>query len=225
MQGTTPDTTGGLDRPETRTVLDVHVPDRDDALVSWVLDDGGDAPDGGDLVVTVGQDRTGLRVRVPVGEQVELVWQGPTGPRALTVEVAAVELGDDPVWRLRPLGEAVSAQRRQAVRTPIGVPVTLHSGDASWDGVTVDLSEAGLRGRWRVPLGAGPELPGDIVRVAVQLDVGDVVAGPAALVRVHGREGALEASFRFLELTERDEDRVRARVFARMRELRRRGDA
>lgn len=220
MQISTP----GVDHPETRTVLDVTVEGREDALVSFVVD-----ADGEDLTVTVGQDRNGLRVRVPVGDRVDVVWQGPSGPRSLATEVVAVELGEDPVWRLRPVAAAQSAQRRNAVRTPVVLPVTLRTSGAEWGGTTVDLSEAGLRARWQVSRGAtgvpGPESAGHVVGVDVALDDGDVLSCAGALVRVHAREETwFEASLRFIELSERDEDRVRARVFARLRELRRRGD-
>lgn len=83
--------------PEARSVLDVRLPEREDLLVSFTPDD---QPADGDLVVTVGQDRTGRRVRVPVGELLELTWLVGHTPRSRTAELLSVQLGADPTWRL-----------------------------------------------------------------------------------------------------------------------------
>lgn len=206
--------------PGPRSVLDVHVPDRDDLLAAFVLDD---QPGDGVLLVTVAQDRGGRRVRVPVGEELQLTWSGRSGPLACTARVLEVVLGEEPAWRLEPVSEVHAGQRRGAVRAQVGVPVTLTDGDRTVLGVSLDLSESGLRGRWPVQSGWPAVL--DRVEVTVQLDDVRTVAGPAELRRGFPvTDGRLEASLVFLDWPERTQDLLRARVFERLRQLARRGD-
>lgn len=64
---------------------------------------------------------------------------------------------------------------------------------------------------------------GDVVRVSALLpDL--VITCLAEVTRRHPREDArMEVSLRFIGLPERQQDLVRRRVFARLRDLRRRG--
>lgn len=174
-------------------------------------------------MVTVAADRTGRRVRVPVGEQLELVWQGLSGPRARTVELLEVRLGVDPTWRLTARGPARSGQRRSAVRAELALPVTLTDGDRVLVGTSLDVSETGLLGRWPVLPGGWPA-SSDLVTAGVQLAPEEVLAGAAQVRRVlRGPDGWLTASVVFTELSDRERDRLRRRVFDRLRELARRG--
>lgn len=212
--------TDGEELPGPRSVLDVHVPDRDDLLVSFVPDD---QPGDGVLVVTVAQDRTGRRVRVPVGEDVELIWSGRRGPRARTARVLEVVTHGEPTWRLEPVGAVRDGQRRGAVRAEVLLPAVLTSGDRSVEGTTLDLSETGVRGRWPVADG----WPAVLDRVTVNLHLGDgrVVSGEAEVRRGFPvTDGRLEASLVFTDWPERAQDQVRARVFERLRQLAKRGD-
>lgn len=213
-----PDGVPGQDHPEARSVLDVRLPDREDLLVSFVPE-GPQHDD--ELVVTVGQDRSGRRVRVPVGAQLELVWQVGRVPRARTAELLAVELGEDPTWRLAFRGPARDGQRRGAVRAPLALPAELSAGDQVLRGMSLDLSETGLRGRW--PVSTDWPATGDTLSATVELAIGRWVTGTAAVRRAfRSGDGWLEASVVFTDLTEREQDQLRARVFERLRELARR---
>jgi len=212
--------TDGEDLPGPRSVLDVHVPDRDDLLVSFVPEE---QPGDGVLVVTVAQDRTGRRIRVPVGEAVELIWSSRRGPRARTARVLEVDTSGEPVWRLEPLGTVRDGQRRGAVRAEVGLPVTLSDGDRTAAGTTLDISETGVRGRW--PLEAGWPAAEDEVVLVVQLSGEVTLTGPARVRRAYPTtDGRVEASLEFLDWPERAQDQLRGRVFERLRQLAKRGD-
>jgi hypothetical protein len=69
---------------------------------------------------------------------------------------------------------------------------------------------------------AGPRV-GDLLDVVVDLGPGQLAA-TAVVTRRHPRaDGRHEVSARFVELPERAQDQVRARVFTGLRDLRRRG--
>jgi hypothetical protein len=69
------------------------------------------------------------------------------------------------------------------------------------------------------------ELPlGQQVEVSLALEDGEPVRAKAEVVRRHPRtDRRVEVSIRFVGLPERDEDRIRARVFTELRVLRSRG--
>ncbi|MDT0187851.1 hypothetical protein Q9S36_47465, partial [Microbacterium sp. ARD31] len=100
----------GVDVPEVKDVVDVIVDDRGTALVSFV-----EATTDEEIVLAVGRTRDGVRVSLPVGERFEIVWRGRDELRSLPVEIAAVDRGDPPRWRVRPIGPATTGQRRRAV--------------------------------------------------------------------------------------------------------------
>ncbi|MEI4271686.1 PilZ domain-containing protein [Klenkia sp. LSe6-5] len=212
--------TDGEELPGPRSVLDVHVPDRDDLLVAFVLEE---QPADGVLVVTVAQDRTGRRVRVPVGDTVELVWSSRRGPRARDARLLQVDPGAEPTWRLEPLGVVRDGQRRGAVRVEVGLRTDLSDGPRTAEGISLDLSETGVRGRW--PLADGWPAVDDEVAVTLQLSEDLLLTGPSRVRRAYPTtDGRVEASLEFLDWPERDQDLVRRRVFERLRQLARRGD-
>ncbi|PWW21585.1 PilZ domain-containing protein [Geodermatophilus normandii] len=211
--------TPGVDYPEDRSVLDVKAVSRDDVLTSFV-----EEATGGELVVSVGEDSSRRRVRLDVGERMELIWRGPEELRSLPVELVEVRTGESPSWRLRVVGPASRGQRRSAVRTPLSVSVELGAGDALLSGASVDLSEGGMRcilgGRQEAA--AALEV-GSVLPVTVDLD-GTRVSAKAEIVRRHPREDdRAELSLRFVGLGEKREDLIRRRVFAELRDLRSRG--
>lgn len=131
----------GSDLPEVNTVVDLEVAAQASALISWVRESGPDQ-----LVLVAGQDEGRRPVRLAADEALTVVWKGPDGLRALPVEFVAVRLGGaEPLWEVRPTGPTVRAQRREAVRTAVVLPVcvTLPGGDLT--GATLDLSEGGCR--------------------------------------------------------------------------------
>jgi hypothetical protein len=233
----------GVDYPEDKTVVDVIASSRTDALMSWVEEVRAD-----ELVVTVPRDRSQRPVNLETGERVEMVWKGPEDLRALPVELVAVEKGQEPSWRLRPVGPAGRGQRRAAVRTPIVLSVQIVKGELALSGVTTDLSEGGLRcllEQPEQPSGdsagqAGPADPaktadavkaaapagfgsGDVVEVSASLD-GTALTCQAEVVRRHHRNDArTELSLRFIGLSEFLQDVIRRHVFATLRDLRLRG--
>jgi hypothetical protein len=232
----------GIDFPETREPVDVQASSRGDALTSFV-ESGGD----GEIVVSVAVDRSGRRVRLEVGEDVQLVWKGPEGLRARPVQLLEVILGDQPTWRLKPVGPAARGQRRNAVRAPMSLAVEATLGTVQVIGETVDVSEAGLRVLFKPFTGSRPrpEAPaapedgdaatpgtdvprpetGAVVDLALALDGQQPpIRSKVEVVRVHSRTDRLtELSVRFIGLAEREQDRIRARVFTELRLLRSRG--
>jgi hypothetical protein len=165
-------------------------------------------PSAGDFV---GQDV------VAVGEPVEVFWHGPAGGRALSAEVAHVERGRTPRWHLTVTGPADDRQRRTAVRCRLGLPVTVTLRGVDLAGETLDLSEDGTRVLVE-GYGAAPE-PGTPLGVTVELEDG-AARYRAESLRVRSRGISWVMSLRFLETGEREQDRLRRRVFQALREER-----
>jgi hypothetical protein len=152
-----------------------------------------------------------------VGDQVEVFWKGPEDTRTLPAQVLSVEQGAVVRWRLQITGEAEVTQRRTAVRGRVHVPVEAGMGSIELKGETIDLSENGLRANFE-GFGAPPE-PGQSVDLVLSLEDGDMTC-KAQVVRFQGRGAAWLMSIRFLTIEERDQDRVRRRVFQALREER-----
>jgi c-di-GMP-binding flagellar brake protein YcgR len=157
------------------------------------------------------------QVVVRVGDAVELFWKTEDAQRALPAEVTDVESGAVVRWRMRATGPAEASQRRKAVRGRVSVPVTAEYGSVDLKGTTVDLSEAGLRAEFE-GLGAPPEA-GAKVDLTVQLEDGGIKT-KAEVVRTQARGARWVMSIRFVNIQEKDQDRVRRRVFQALREER-----
>ncbi len=155
---------------------------------------------------------------VDVGEQVTVLWLTADGARAVPAEVATVGRGIAPRWRLSVVGPAEAVQRRQAVRTRLALPMTAVVNGADVGGEILDLSEGGVRAV--VEAFGHPPLSGDVISVSVHLEGGDVTA-PAEVVRhQQTRDGRWGVSLRFVDLPEREQDRLRRCVFQALREER-----
>ena len=152
-----------------------------------------------------------------VGDRVDVFWKGPEDTRSVPAEVLGVEHGAVVRWRLRITGEAVVTQRRTAVRGRVTVPIEAGVGSVELKGETIDLSENGLRASFE-GFGMLPE-PGTSVDLVISLEDGPVRT-KAQVVRVQGRGAAWLMSLRFVGIQERDQDRVRRRVFQALREER-----
>jgi c-di-GMP-binding flagellar brake protein YcgR len=157
------------------------------------------------------------QVVVKVGDAVELFWKTEDAQRALPAEVTDVESGAVVRWRMRATGPAEASQRRKAVRGRVSVPVTAEYGAVDLKGTTVDLSEAGLRAEFE-GLGAPPEA-GAKLDLNFQLEDGGIKT-KAEVVRTQARGARWVMSIRFVNIQEKDQDRVRRRVFQALREER-----
>jgi hypothetical protein len=155
---------------------------------------------------------------VQPGDVVEVFWQGPEDTRAMPAEVLSVEhLGELIRWRLQTTGPAEVSQRRKAVRGRVKVRVEAGVGSVELKGETVDLSEAGLRANFE-GFGVLPD-PGAGLDLVIQLEDGPIRT-KAEVVRAQARGAQWLMSIRFLNIQERDQDRVRRRVFQALREER-----
>jgi c-di-GMP-binding flagellar brake protein YcgR len=157
------------------------------------------------------------QVVVRVGDVVELFWKTSDSQRALPAEVTDVEQGPVIRWRMRATGPAEASQRRKAVRGRVTVPVVAEYGSIELKGETVDLSEAGLRAEFD-GLGAPPEA-GHKIDLRVALEDGPFNI-KAEVVRTQARGARWVMSIRFASIQEKDQDRVRRRVFQALREER-----
>jgi hypothetical protein len=205
------------DVPEVGTVADLIPASLPDTFLCWV-----EEVHGAEVMVTAPVDAQLRPVDLPVGDRIDLVWRGGGQLRCLPVELTEIRPGERPCWRLAPAGVAKRGQRRDAVRAPMTATVTLGTDDAELRGTTVDVSEGGLR---CVLERRPPTVPavGEVVRLTATL--GDLTVRCLAEVTRHfpRDDDRADLSLRFIGLTEHEQDRVRERIFARLRELRRRG--
>ena len=202
----------GMDHPEEQTEAEVTLTGRGisvSARVEVVQNEFISVrPSVGDFVE---------QVVVKVGDVVELFWKTEDAQRALPAEVTEVEQGAVIRWRMRATGPAEASQRRKAVRGRVVVPVQAEVGSIDLKGQTVDLSEAGLRAEFE-GFGAPPEA-GAKLNLLVSLEDG-VLKTKAEVVRTQARGARWVMSIRFLGIEEKDQDRVRRRVFQALREER-----
>ena len=157
------------------------------------------------------------QVVVQPGDVVEVFWKGEDNQRTVPAEVTQVEQGAVIRWRVRITGPAENSQRRKAVRGRVAVPVEVEYGTVGLKGTTVDVSEAGLRGEFD-GYGAPPEA-GAPLMLTLSLEDG-VVKTKAEVVRTQARGARWIMSIRFTNIQEKDQDRVRRRVFQALREER-----
>lgn len=202
----------GVDVPEEQTAVDVALTGRGIAV-------GGLAEFVGADVVVVRPDVGGFADQsvARAGDAAEIYWKGPEDQRMLPARVQQVEQGAVVRWRLEPTGPAETSQRRKAVRGRAAVPVTAGMGSIELTGKTVDLSENGMRATFDgfgVPPDAGTSLD-----LTIELEDG-AIRTKAQVVRFQGRGASWLMSIQFVDIVERDQDRVRRRVFQALREER-----
>jgi c-di-GMP-binding flagellar brake protein YcgR len=157
------------------------------------------------------------QVVVAVGDEVEIFWRGPEDQRMAPATVLAVENGAVIRWRLVMTGEAEVSQRRKAVRARLVVPVEAGYGNVEMNGESVDLSEYGMRATLD-GFGIPPE-PGSTLDLDIALEDGSVKV-KAEVIRQQTRGARWLMSLRFIDLQEREGDRLRRRVFQALREER-----
>lgn len=131
----------GVSRPESSTTVEVVAAGSTTharSLVESSLEQ--------ELVLEVGTDPTGRRVRLALGAVVSVWWTPEDTPvRCRSYEVVDIRGGGVPTWRLRPLGPPTDGDRRSSPRAPLHVPVGLAMPSGMLLGETADLSEGGLR--------------------------------------------------------------------------------
>ena len=202
----------GIDHPEVDGEAQVSLPGRGVTVSVRVESLDGD-------VVALRPSVSGFADQsvVTQGTVVEVLWQRPEDQRVAPAEVVAVESGAVLRWRLRITGPAEVTQRRKAVRGRVVVPVEVGMGSAELKGESSDLSEDGVKVGMD-GFGLQPE-PGDPVDLRIELDGGPVVV-KGEVIRVAARGARWFLSTRFLGIEEKDQDRIRRRVFQALREER-----
>jgi PilZ domain-containing protein len=133
------------------------------------------------------------------------------------------------LWKVRVQGAVSRTQRRDRVRAPIGLPVSLRWGRVELTGSTVDLSESGLLCVFRPSgdLGSRAPVPTRGQRMPLTLDFySDVLSTEVELIcRRPRRDHVHEWSLRFAALPEPAEDLIRSHVFTALRNARARSIA
>jgi hypothetical protein len=202
----------GVDHPEEQSEAEVTLTSRGISVSTRV-----ELVSSGVIVVRPSAGDFVDRVVASVGDRAEVFWNADGEIRALPAEVLAVEPGAALRWRLQVTGPAEVSQRRTAVRARLALPVELGFGGYEMSGETADLSEAGLRVSVD-GFGLPPET-GTTLDVVLSLDDGAITTkGTVARFQARGARWAL--SIRFVDLPERDADRLRRRVFQALREER-----
>jgi c-di-GMP-binding flagellar brake protein YcgR len=204
----------GVDYPEEQREADVTLTGRGISVNTRVefvnLDEGV-------VVVRPSVSDYVQQVVVAVGNDVEVFWRGPEDQRMVPATVQSVENGTVVRWRLVMTGEAEVSQRRKAVRARVVVPIEAGYGSAELNGESVDLSENGMRATVE-GFGIPPE-PGTTLDLMVKLEDGPLKV-KAEVIRQQSRGTRWLMSLRFVDLEERDGDRLRRRVFQALREER-----
>jgi hypothetical protein len=153
-----------------------------------------------------------LQLRRPLlepGACVIVTWQRPDAEYRLPA--VFVRVGADGWLELRPAAQAERVQRRRHVRARLSVPVAFTDHRAQgWEGVTLDVSESGLRCRLpkRADLAAGA-----VGIAAFSLDQVRFLMAVDVLWLVSGDEWTHEVGLRFIE-PGKQSDAVREWVFA-----------
>jgi hypothetical protein len=202
----------GVDHPEEQTEAEITLSGRGISVSSRVEFVQGDV-----VVVRPSVGEFVEQVVVKPGDVVEVFWKNADGQRALPAEVTEVEHGAFVRWRMRATGPAEHSQRRKAVRGRVSVPVVAKYLGADLKGESVDLSEAGLRANFD-GYGIPPE-GGERLDLTIRLEEGAITA-KAEVVRNQAKGPVWLMSIRFTTIEERDQDRVRRRVFQALREER-----
>jgi hypothetical protein len=202
--------------PSEKTVVDV-VGVQHGRVTTGIVDEvSGDVVT---LVVPLDRDRD---VTPEPGSRLELIWKDGDQLLAVPVVVATDSHRDGAVLCVQRTGPATPGQRRSAVRAPLRLPVQLAFERQMLSGITVDVSESGLR----CVLDSAAITPSAREACSATVVFGSaVVTGRAEVVRRHRpQDGSpTELSIRFADLPEATQDLIRRQVFAHLRDLRLRG--
>lgn len=203
----------GVDHPEEQSEAEIILIGRGISVSSRVEFVQGDA-----VVVRPSVGEFVEQVVVKSGDAVEIFWKNAAGQRAMPAEVTDVETSGVIVrWRMRVTGPAEQSQRRKAVRGRVAVPVVAKYVGNDLTGETIDLSEAGLRATFD-GFGIPPD-SGNKLDLTIRLEEGAITAR-AEVVRTQPKGSVWLMSIRFTSIEERDQDKIRRRVFQALREER-----
>ena len=200
------------DRPEESTQADVTLVTRGITVTASV-----DRSD--DFALVVHPVAAGpASEAIKVGDPVEVYWVSGYEERTLPAKVASIEESAEPSWTLRPTGPAESSQRRRSVRGRVELPVVLPLAGGLLRGLTVDLSEGGMKALvegWGLPPEAGTPTV-----VTLQLEDGVVLDLPGEIVWHAARGPQWLLAMRFTDVEDHAADTLRRRVFRALREER-----
>jgi PilZ domain len=202
-----------MERPRQSSTADVTLVTRGITVTACVLVSNELA-----LVVAPGGDGAVRNTAVKAGDPVELFWVGGYEELTLPARIRQVDEGVEPRWHLVPTGSVARSQRRRAVRAWVELPVLIPWAGGTLKGSTLDLSEAGARvlvDGWGLP----PER-GVRIEITVAFEDTTAVDPRAEIVRTQERGAQWILAMRFVDAPERDEDRLRRRVFQALREHR-----
>ncbi|MGY1838873.1 MULTISPECIES: flagellar brake protein [unclassified Modestobacter] len=212
--------TPNVDYPADATALSVLPLGQDEALTSRVRRSSDSL-----LYVAHPRDPRGEGAEFTPRDMVELSWQGDDGLRSIPTQTVGVS--SDGLWKLKITGPASRLQRRDAVRAPIGLPVSLAWDRTTLTGSTIDLSEGGLLAVFRgyADLGVGTPFPKRGQTMTLRLDLwSDELITDVRMVRRRPRQDQLhEWSLAFVDLPEPAADLIRSHVFTALRNARVRG--
>ena len=151
------------------------------------------------------------------GDPVELYWIGGEEERTLGGTVSSIEAGPDARWHIAVSGFAERSQRRKAVRARVEVEVIIPWAGGQMTGVTVDLSEGGIRALmdgWGLP-------PEPDTRTQLTLSIDDALLHlPGRIVWTSIRGAQWLLAVQFLDVPDSAGDRLRRRVFQALRDER-----
>ena len=203
-----------VDRPDASTQADVTLVSRGITVTACV-----ERSDEFGLVVRpAGTARTWADAIKP-GDPVEVYWVSGYEERTLPARVASIEQSEQPGWHLQPTGQAERSQRRKAVRAKAELPIVMPWSGALLKGMTIDISEGGIKALvdgWGLPPEGGTPV---LVTVTLEDGISLDVHGEVVWTSDRGT-GQWILAVRFTQVSERDGDTLRRRVFRALREER-----
>ena len=203
-----------VDRPEASTQADVTLVSRGITVTACVEQ----SDEFGLVVRPAGTARTWAEDIKP-GDAVEVYWVSGYEERTLPARVVSVENLERPSWKLQPTGQAERSQRRKAVRAAAELPVVMPWSGALLKGLTIDISEGGIKALvdgWGLPPESGTPL---VVTLTLEEGISLDVHGEVVWTADRGTKQWVVA-IRFTQVSERDADTLRRRVFRALREER-----
>ena len=152
---------------------------------------------------------------VPVGASVDVTWTSVAGQHVLPATLVALPEARVQLWKLEPNAAPLVLQRREYVRVPETLTVSLRRGDQLWVAGLCDLSEGGAR---CVVLTSNDLVEGDVLRIAISFEEQQLDLS-AAVVGVEQGDERTTARLRFEQLG-READVLRRRVLEQQRRAR-----